>query len=103
MYRVDPGPITNGGLLTTRSNRRPATGAARSPASSSHDSPFSAAVVAANRSARGDRSVAVTRSEWTLSRRACTPQPVPISRAVDTFVRGVAAASVVAALPMPST
>ena len=72
-----PGPTTNGGLLTTRSKRRPATGATRSPRSSSQSWPLSAAVVAAKRSARSERSVAVTRRAWVDRCSACTPQPVP--------------------------
>ena len=55
-----------------------------SPASSSQSRPLSAAVVAAKRSARSDRSVAVTAPAWVDRCSACTPQPVPRSSAVPT-------------------
>ena len=61
------------------------------------------AVVAAKRSARGDRSVAVTCSACVDRCSACTPQPVPRSSARPTGVRMTESASVVDALPMPST
>ncbi len=95
--------MTNGGLDTTRSNRRPATGAKKSPVSSSHSWLFRAAVSAASRSARGFTSVPVTLPACRARCSACTPQPTPRSSAAPTGRRTVACASVTDAPPTPST
>ena len=84
----------NGGFDTTRSNRRPSTGASRSPSISSQCSPLRRAVRRAIASARGRTSVPVTVPACCDRCKAWTPQPVPMSSAVPTGRRTVAEANV---------
>ena len=76
--------MTNGGLLTTRSNRSLATGSSRFPARRSTGTSASAVVKRAKARARSERSVATTVPLCPARCRACTPQPVPRSRARPT-------------------
>ena len=95
--------ITNGGLVTTRSNRSPATGSYRSPARSSYATCDSSAVSRAIASARSLTSVATTSPACAARCSDCTPQPVPRSSARPTGSRTASCASVVEAGLIPST
>ena len=95
--------MTNGGLLTTRSNVSPRTGSSRSPSLRSTGTPDSAAVSPASCSARAETSVATTSRECRAACSACTPLPVPTSRVRPTGAGGVSWARVVEAPPTPST
>ena len=96
--------MTYGGLLTTRSKCSPSTGSSRLPWRNSMPSiPFSAALNAANESARGFTSVATTCSLCRAASSAWTPLPVPTSSARRPGRRTVSAASRVAGGLMPVT
>ena len=95
--------MTKGGLLTTSPNRSPATGSSIEPARTSQSASSRAALNRAKASARSDRSVTTTSSACPSRCSACTPHPVPRSRARSTCGRGVHDARVVEAPPMPST
>ena len=97
------GVMTNGGLLTTRSNRSSATGSSIDPSRSSSVTPASAALNRANASARREMSVPTTRRECRDACSAWIPHPVPRSSTCSRGSRTVTCASVVDAPPTPST
>ena len=82
---------------------RRATGSSRSPCRRSSRTSDSAAVSPASCSARGESRWPTTWSLCRLACRACTPQPVPTSRARPTADARVSWASMVEAPPTPRT
>src|SRR5207253_1546318 len=81
---------TYGALHVIRSKSSPATGSNRLPRRhSTLSSPLSAAFNWVKSSARGLTSVATTCALWPAASSACTPLPVPTSRARFTRGRGV--------------
>ncbi len=97
------GETTNGGLVTTRSKRSPATGSNRLPARTSTVTRLSAAFSRVIARARSLTSVATTSPTCSARCSAWTPQPVPRSRARPTGSRTVSWASDEEAELMPST
>ena len=96
--------MTNGGLATIRSKRSSGTGSKRSPkATRTWARSLSCIVSVARAIARGLTSDATTRSLWAAACTACTPQPVPRSKAAPIGRRIVAPASAVVDALTPST
>ena len=102
---AQPSDTTNGGLATIRSNCSPAgTGSSSDPARRSHCCPHSAAVVAANRSARALMSVAVTRLGVRGQVQGLhAAAGAEVERAGNGRARGQTGPASATAAPMPST
>ena len=100
----DSGEITYGGLETMRSKRSPRTAENRSLSRVvTLATPLSPIVNRAKPSARRFRSVATTSPAWELAFSACTPPPVPRSRARPIGRRTVIRARSTELAPTPIT
>ncbi len=101
------GVMTNGGLLTTRSNRSPATGSSIEPSrvstTPSEGLRLSAALNRVKARARSSTSVATTTRVCRAACSAWIPHPVPRSSTRSTGRRIVSWARVRDAPPIPST
>ena len=96
--------MTNGGLATISSKRSPSTGANRSPCCTETLAMSLISIVrVAHAVARGFRSEATTRRLCADACRACTPHPVPRSKALEISRRMVAPANAIVDALTPST